>query len=68
MEVQTVCGLSCQLPCLCGNGSCQTACGETPQLCPTDCATCVCGNGFCQAGCGENPSTCPFDCGFDVDP
>ncbi len=65
-------GGSCQSNC--GNGSCESNCGETCSNCSDcscgSCQRCVggscrsnCGNGTCELSCGETCSTCPDDCG-----
>jgi alpha-tubulin suppressor-like RCC1 family protein len=46
--------------CHCGNGTCDTAQGETTLTCPVDCGQ-SCGDGFC--GVNENGSNCYVDCG-----
>ena len=44
--------------CVCGNGKCDSACGETVATCSVDCAGC--GDGICEPG--EGPKTCAVDC------
>jgi hypothetical protein len=47
----------------CGNGVCQTECGESEWSCPGDCSIGGnCGNGICDVFQGECASTCPQDC------
>ena len=56
----------CDLPCVCGDGQCETdRCGErwdkTGKTCAADCA--VCGDGTCDAGEGTTgPGACLVDC------
>jgi hypothetical protein len=42
----------------CGNGVCDTSCGESSSTCWSDCPRC--GDGLCQSG--ENSSNCCTDC------
>jgi hypothetical protein len=44
--------------CVCGNGLCEAACGETLAACPYDCK--ACGDGLCSPS--EGPIACPTDC------
>lgn len=54
--------LNCCTDCArCGNGSCDTSCGESNSTCPSECP--LCGNGLCENG--ESSCDCPDDCGFD---
>jgi hypothetical protein len=60
------CPLTNGLPvdCSCGNSTCDN--GETPILCPGDCAPLTCpapnGNGACEPEVGEDYLSCPVDC------
>jgi hypothetical protein len=48
-------------PSTCGDGTCDTAAGETSTSCASDCgASTWCGDGFCNGT--ENSSTCLSDC------
>jgi len=53
----------------CGDGVCQSECGEThsncPYDCPDPCKDIWCGDGICQSECGETASNCPQDCYVD---
>ena len=53
----------------CGDGICQSECGETHENCsfdcPDPCADAWCGDGICQSECGETASSCPYDCYVD---
>ncbi|MCD6477513.1 MAG: hypothetical protein J7K87_00745, partial [Candidatus Aenigmarchaeota archaeon] len=42
----------------CGDGKCDSSCGENNDNCPWDCS--VCGNGECEST--ESVNTCPQDC------
>jgi hypothetical protein len=45
----------------CGDGTCQSQCGETGSTCSTDCYTC--GNSVCETWKGEDVWNCSQDCG-----
>ena len=45
----------------CGDGSCESAVGETPYNCEADCG--YCGDGICSSVISESCSSCPEDCG-----
>jgi hypothetical protein len=47
---------------VCGNGTCESAHGETPSSCSADCGTC--GNGVCDVASGEDYFWCGRDCGI----
>ncbi len=49
----------------CGDGTCDSASGETCSTCSQDCGTCPtnCGDNICNASIGEDCSTCSQDCG-----
>jgi hypothetical protein len=45
----------------CGDGTCQSQCGETGSTCSADCYTC--GNSVCETWKGEDVWNCSQDCG-----
>ncbi|MDD5145870.1 MAG: PKD domain-containing protein [Candidatus Pacebacteria bacterium] len=52
----------------CGDGVCDSVCGETNSSCLLDCQatsfcdTTYCGDGTCDSNCNENHSNCSLDC------
>lgn len=62
----STCATDCGACSTCGNGTCDTADGETCGSCATDCGACVdrsvCGDGTCDTDEGEDCSSCATDC------